>query len=227
MYPWRCQLCQAECAEQSGVCAACQAFLPWSKAGCRICGLPLTVKSGQPTICGQCLQRRPYFDHLYAPFWYDPPISEFIVNFKYAHRWEYVPLLMELFQQKLPKVNQDALLLAVPSHPKRIRSRGFNPVREFLRPLTKLADVEYQAYVIRRTRATDTQTGKTKTQRRTNVNNAFAVSQDIVAGRSIILFDDVVTTGATVNEVSKILKKSGAVNIDVWAIARTRRNITK
>lgn len=131
---------------------------------------------------------------------------------------------MELFLNKCSNPPSDALVLPVPSHPERIRTRGFNPVHEFLREFRQRINIKYRTNVIKRIRATDTQTGKTKRERRLNVKKAFEVTQ-CLKGKHIILFDDVVTTGATVNELSKCLKKQGANYVEVWAIARTKRNI--
>ena len=127
---------------------------------------------------------------------------------------------MELFLSAYSNPPPDALLLPVPSHPKRIRARGFNPVHEFLREFRRGISIEIRTNTIKRICVTDTQTGKTRQQRRLNVKKAFEVTQD-VQGKHIILFDDVVTTGATVNELSKCLKNRGAASVEVWAIARS------
>lgn len=133
-------------------------------------------------------------------------------------------LLMELFLSVCLSPPPEALLLSVPSHPERIKARGFSPVHEFIREFSQKTKIKFQANAIRRIRATDTQTGKTKCQRRLNVRKAFEVTQALPDKR-IILFDDVVTTGATVNEISRCLKKRGAAYVEVWTIARTKRII--
>ena len=221
LYPWHCQLCRADSGVRTGICIECYASLPWCETVCSICGLPLSGTVAGRAVCGCCQQSKPYFDRLFAPLWYEPPIRELVVNLKYANRWENAPLLMELFLSKYTQPIKGALLLSVPSHPKRIRMRGFNPVRECMRLLHRKIDIEYNASAIKRVRATETQTGKTQAERRRNVKNVFKITQDI-AHRKIILFDDVVTTGATVNEVSKCLKNSKASYVEVWAIARTK-----
>ena len=223
-YPWNCRLCCGHCGERAGICADCASILPWCRACCVVCGLPIIPKEDIPTICGACQQHKPYFDRLFAPLWYQAPISEFIVNFKYFSQWEHVPLLIELFLDACPKPPPDALLLLVPCHPERVKVRGFNPVYEFIRELRQRMNIEFRGNAIKRIRSTEAQTGKTKRQRQVNVKNAFEVTLDL-QGKNIILFDDVVTTGATVNELSKCLKRRGAAYVEVWAIARTKQNI--
>ena len=95
---------------------------------------------------------------------------------------------------------------------------------EFIRELRQRMNIEFRGNAIKRIRSTEAQTGKTKRQRQVNVKNAFEVTLDL-QGKNIILFDDVVTTGATVNELSKCLKRRGAAYVEVWAIARTKQNI--
>ena len=170
-----------------------------------------------------CQRNKPYFDSLFSPLWYESPVSEWIVSFKYSNQWENVTLLINLFTNKCTVRRSDAILLPVPSHAKRVRTRGFNPVHEFVRLLKRQIAIEYLPNIVRRVCSTDTQTGKTHRERCLNVKNAFKVIKNL-GGKNVILFDDVVTTGATVNEISKCLKKHGAGNIDVWAIARTRQN---
>ena len=224
LYPWSCQICHGGCGERAGICADCYMELPWCGICCVICGLPLHAKTASPMICGICQQQKPYFDRLFAPLWYQSPISEFIINFKYSNRWENVALLVELFLSACTKPSLEALLLSVPSHPQKTRARGFYPVHEFLRELRQRKGFTFRPNAITHTRIIEPQTGKTKKQRRLNVKDAFNVEHEL-CGKHIILFDDVVTTGATVNELSRCLKKQGAEYVEVWAIARTKRNI--
>ena len=221
LYPWHCQLCRRS-TFGNGVCEQCYAFLPWCGRVCSVCGLPITTDQYKQYVCGRCQQHRPYFDRLFAPLWYRPPISNFILAFKYSNRWEYASLLVELFISRLQNDADNVLLVPIPSHPKRIRERGFNAVHELIRLLRREININYHATGIKRVVATDTQTGKSKRERQINVKNAFRISQEIQHER-IILFDDVITTCATINELSKCLKKQGVKHIEVWSIARTQQ----
>ena len=226
LYPWLCNVCLNKCNDRAGVCAQCYPLLPWCNSVCSICGLAISVDSQHQYMCGECQQRRPHFDHLFAPLWYEPPISQFIVDYKYSNRLEYAQLLMDLFMSKCRMPNCDALLIPVPSHPTRIRERGFNAVYELTRVFRQVSNIDYATRRIKRTLITDTQNGKSRRERRRNVKNAFKVIKKIEP-KKVILFDDVVTTSATVNELSKCIKKQGVETVEVWAIARTRQNMRR
>ena len=109
----------------------------------------------------------------------------------------------------------------MPSHPYRVRSRGFNAVFELLRILNRKQPLQIDFNYLQRIKNSAPQTGKTDLQRKHNIKNAFRVNSDQTHKR-VVLFDDVVTTGATVAEASRCLKKSGVENVRVWALARTK-----
>ena len=222
IYPWTCKLCGETDNVDLGVCKDCISILPWCRRACYQCGLPIHTSSNERLLCGQCLKKPPMFDHLHAALWYQPPISQLITDYKYFQRWENARCLIGLFAMTIPVMPADARLVPMPSHARRIRERGFNAVYECLRFLNKQISVKYDQTLLKRANYTETQTGKTKPQRRKNVKNAFRVTRPI-DNEKIILFDEVVTTGATVDEASKQLKKAGASNVEVWCIARTVR----
>ena len=221
LYPWPCIVCRGGSDQADGVCKQCYPLLPWCKSVCTICGLPVAASEFNHLICGRCQRQRPYYDRLVAPLWYQPPISQMITDFKYFNRWECARLLTSLFAQYCQNLLTDVLIVPVPSHSSRIRQRGFNAVLELVRLLKANSQTNFDSNFIQRVIATETQTGKTKSQRRRNVRNAFKILRPIKYKR-VILFDDVVTTGATVNELSKCLKRHGVKYVEVWAIARTR-----
>ena len=214
-------MCRRISGHTDGVCNQCYPLLPWCNAVCVICGLPIAASVNNDLICGRCQQQPPYYDRLIAALWYQPPINQMIMEFKYFNRWEYARLLINLFIHRHRNLVSDALIIPVPSHASRIRQRGFNAVLELVRLLKATVQINFDSNFIQRVKATETQTGKSKGQRRRNVQNAFKMMKPI-KHKQVILFDDVVTTGATVNELSKYLKKHGVKYIEVWAIARTR-----
>lgn len=222
LYPWSCIVCARACQDEFGICEQCYPLLPWCRSVCAQCGVFVEASNTNEHVCGYCQKQPPYFDRLYASLWYYPPVSQLIVDFKYSQRWEYLRLLVYLFTRNCPVVADDALFLPVPSHPTRIRERGFNAVVEFLRLLKKYHQINYDLSYLQRVVATHTQTGMNELQRRKNVKNAFKVIRPIVHSR-VILFDDVVTTSATVNELSRCIKKRGVKIVEVWAIARTKQ----
>ncbi|MEM8843645.1 MAG: ComF family protein, partial [Pseudomonadota bacterium] len=222
LFPWTCKVCGETKNVEQGFCDDCYFFLPWCKNVCSQCGLPLEGASKQNLICGHCLKKPPYFDSLHAALWYEGLIQQLITEFKYHQRWENIQCLVHLFVKSCPDATHNFLLIPMPSHPQRIRERGFNVVYEFTRQICKHLNIEYDLNVLARVKYTETQTGKTKIQRRQNIKNAFILKKQII-NKDIILFDEVVTTGATINEASRILKKAGAKTIRIWCIARTSK----
>lgn len=222
IFPWTCKICGRSDNVDQGICSDCLSILPWCQRSCYQCGLPVHTSGTDHLICGQCLQKPPNFDHLHAALWYQPPISQLIAGFKYHQCWENVRCLINLFAMTDPLVPPKSRVIPIPSHPARIRERGFNVVYECMRFLKKQLPIKCDPSLLKRISYTETQTGKTRLQRRLNVKNSFAVSRPIQK-ENIILFDEVVTTGATVNEASRQLKRAGARHVIVWCIARTVR----
>jgi ComF family protein len=172
-------------------------------------------------ICGECQKSPPYYDYIHANFWYQSPIDKLISGYKYLNQWENARTLIELCACEFSKVSGTGLVIPMPSHPARIRQRGFNAVFELIKLLNNRVDFEYKFNGVLRSKYTETQTGKLKSQRRKNVKGAFTIVKPL-NNNHVIIFDDVVTTGATVNELSRCLKMSGVKHVTVWAIARTK-----
>lgn len=107
----------------------------------------------------------------------------------------------------------------MPSHPKRVRQRGFNAVYELLKAMHAHMRFSYSLNSVVRIRNTETQTGKGRIERQHNIRHAFAIKK-LPATDHVIIFDDVITTGATVNELARIIKSAGIDRVDVWALAR-------
>ncbi len=208
--------------DKSGICAACESYLPWCQGSlCSVCGLPIAGQVDANLICGACQKLPPSFDHLSAVFWYQPPIDKLITDYKYFSRWENMHTLVELIKSSFVTNTQDGLIIPVPSHPARVRQRGFNAVYELIKHLKSQVKFDCDLQSVCRCHDTETQTGKLKGQRRKNVKGAFNITKPILSDH-VIVFDEVVTTGATVNELSRCLKKSGVKQVSVWAIARTK-----
>lgn len=226
IYPWHCYICGAHTCHK-GVCHQCETYLPWIErlSQCSVCALPLVAGASQGLICGQCLKDPPFYDRLRAVFWYQSPIDNLITEYKYFNHWQHARTLIELTHDSFARycVSTNCLIVPVPSHPTRIKQRGFNAVYELIKLFRKKHSIDYDDKLVTRIKNTDTQTGKSKLQRRQNVHHAFAVNKGIQTDH-IMLVDEVVTTGATVNELSRCLKKAGVSKVSVWAIARTKGN---
>ena len=175
-----------------------------------------------PSICGVCLNTQPYFSNAEVLFNYEYPGNELIKTFKFRAR----PELANCFANRLSKQilnNYDELpdaLVPVPLHKSRQRQRGFNQSLQLANCLNKELGVTVLSDLCKRVINTSPQSSLPMKTRKKNVKNAFVLNHEDVP-RHIVIIDDVITTGSTINEISKLFKKAGCDVIDVWAIART------
>lgn len=222
IYPPTCLLCGADGAAELDLCQGCLAALPKLTSACTSCALPLP-DSANPQICGQCLQHPPSFNRTQALFRYEQPVAGLIQQLKFNGHLAIARSLGELLAQQLTPdpVLPDAIL-PVPLHSQRLRQRGFNQALELARPLARRFGLPLLTRCCQRTRATLAQTALSAQQRRKNLRGAFQVMQPLPA-KHIAIVDDVMTTGQTVNELAKTLRKAGAERIDVWVCARADR----
>jgi ComF family protein len=204
------------------VCAACLATIPFlPRPRCLCCGAPFRSRQGGDRLCQTCLRLTPPFDRARAAAFYEGPVLEAIHRLKYQRQLLYGKLLGEIMQQVpdiLEAVAAAHLLLPVPLHPRRLRWRGFN---QALLLAQTFRDIPVVRDVLVRERPTLPQVGLSSQERLANVKGAFVVRRpDLVAGRNVIILDDVYTTGATVAECARVLRRAGAVRIEVITAAR-------
>jgi len=214
--PWfeqDCLLC-AGVSNTDIVCSACAADLPrLQRPSCPRCAMP--TPSGE--TCGHCLKRPPYFDAVHAAFAYDFPLDKLIQSFKYAHRLA----LGAYFGRQLsmlPHIEAD-LIIPLPFHRERLRERGFNQAIELARPVCRAWHLPIDATSCTRTRNTTAQAQLPWRQRIKNMRGAFHCSTDLT-GKRIILIDDVMTSGASLNECARTLKLHGALEVATLVVAR-------
>ncbi len=222
IYPTICQLCGAPGEFGIDICSPCLLDLPENRSCCRICAQPLPATHGTEHICGKCLQQSPIFDRCHAPFLYDYPISNLISDFKFSGKLHLGRLLAKLLIRFIETHNLELpdLIMPVPLHPTRMRERGFNQATELARPLIRHFDIRLDIQSCKRIKSTEAQSTLNKKIRAKNMRGAFEMVKKLDC-EYLVLVDDVVTTGATVNELSKLLKAAGAKRVDVWALART------
>lgn len=183
---------------------------------CPVCALP--TPGGQ--VCGACLRHPPAFDCTLAAFSYHFPIDRLLHAFKYSGNLALIEILAKPLAQLAADHPRPDLLLPMPLHPGRLKERGFNQSLEIAKPISRWLDIPLSADACQRTRDTPTQAGLKWKERRRNVRRAFACDLDL-AGKKIAVVDDVMTTGATLNEISRILKGRGASEVSAWVVART------
>lgn len=213
-----CWLCGNAVRRSQPLCPACQSILPHNRHHCINCALPLPA--GQQ-LCGQCLKRPPVYNRSLIPFIYARPIDQLITALKFRQSLSHARLLGELVGNSLPAPRLTGLdaLLPVPLHPQRLRQRGYNQALEIGRFIAQKHRLELLPELCLRIRPTDPQSDLPLTQRRRNLRNAFHTGAKL-NGCRLGIIDDVVTSGHTVNELARCLKRAGAETITVIAVAR-------
>ncbi len=215
-----CLLCQV--SSGSMLCSGCRDDLPWFVSGaCRVCAA--AVQGGDETLCGRCLQNPPCFDRSLAVFDYVDPVEWMVKRLKFHGDLLYGCLLGKLMAESLPHREnycRPDVIIPVPLHAKRLRERGFNQSLELAKMLCGSLSVPVVTQGVVRKLMTEQQSELTAKQRRRNVVGAFDVQRNF-SGQCVVLVDDVMTTGATVNELAKALKNANAERVDVWVCARS------
>jgi len=220
LYPPTCLLCGAPGTDDLDLCPGCLRALPWNLSACRSCAAPLAL----PGTCGQCLNHPPAFDAALTPLLYRPPLDWLVQGFKFNRRLAPGRLLGELLARHVERevTSLPELIVPVPLHPARLRERGYNQALELARPLSRRVGVPLAPGLVRRSRATATQSLLAADERRRNVRGAFQLVQPLQA-RHVVIVDDVIATGSTVGELARVLRRAGAQRIEVWAVARAGR----
>lgn len=218
--PTRCFWC-AGISRGSPACAGCRDALPWNLPACRSCAMPLA--SGEPaSVCGNCLREAPPQYCSWAAFRYQAPVAQAIVELKFHGRLAGAAVVGRLMAERLARraLPLPQLLVPMPLHRQRLRSRGYNQAQELGREIGRVLSVPLGPSAARRVRATQEQTRLDGTARRRNVRGAFTVEAAQVRGRHVALLDDVITTGATAAELARATLAAGAARVEVWAAAR-------
>lgn len=220
-FPARCRRCLDPGIAGLDLCAACFRELPRLGTACRRCAEPLPRPA---LLCGQCLRAPPAFSLARVPFLFVPPVSTWIMQLKFHDDLAAGRLLGRLLARALrrPPTAVDALI-PVPLHGRRLRERGFNQAREISRELRAGTGLPILDTALERTRSTPQQSALPRMERRRNMRQAFTAAPQ-VEGLRIALIDDVVTTGSTADAAAGALRAAGAVDVQVWAVARTPKD---
>lgn len=225
LLPPRCAACGALTDRHVGVCAQCWAKLTFvTRPFCARCGRPFEFQIPGTSQCAACLRRPPAFDQAFSPLVYGETSRDIILQFKHGDQLGHAALLASLLAPHVALFGYDApYLMPVPLHRRRIIHRRFNQAALIAQALAKQVDAQVDVLSLQRTRPTPMQQGLNASQRRRNVQGAFAVAprrSARVRGRFILLIDDVFTTGATVEACAKVLRRAGAAQIGVLTAAR-------
>jgi ComF family protein len=217
--PLRCLLCGDRGSGGRDLCAGCARDLALNAPCCPRCALPLETPA---PLCGECIEHEPPFAAAWAPFRYEHPLDLLESRFKFRGDLGAGRVLASLMAERatIEGPSLPEAIVAVPLHVSRLRERGYNQALELAKPLARALGVPIEPDLLRRTRATAAQTGLDAAARRRNLRDAFAVAGERAIPSHVALLDDVMTTGATVRECARALRRAGVARVDVWALAR-------
>lgn len=232
LLPPHCPACDTPVDRQGALCAACFGRINFiSRPFCDCCGIPF-AHLGQAGLgaaaagprCATCLESPPHYRHARGALRYDAASSRLILGFKYSDRVELAALLAaHMARAGASLLEQADLLVPVPLHRARLRQRRYNQAALLARALARRADRPVLVDALRRPRATPPLGDLSQSARAAALAGAFAVRESrraTLAGRRILLIDDVMTSGATANECAATLLAAGAAAVDVLAAAR-------
>ncbi|MDP1574505.1 MAG: ComF family protein [Coxiellaceae bacterium] len=216
--PIQCILCDLTAENDQQICEDCYQTLPITENRCKQCGIPTQLDN---SVCGACLMTPPHFDCTHILFNYEKPMTQLITHYKFYEKLSlsdfFATQWIGFFKKntlELPNV-----IIPIPLHNKRLQKRGFNQALEIAKPVGKYFQIPVDAKSCVRIKNTEAQLALSAEKRQHNIKNAFALSKKIVATHAAI-FDDVMTTGSTVGELSRVLKKTGVQKISVFCCAR-------
>jgi len=215
----RCFLCSSPSNGHETMCRACLNDIMVNTDACPACAKANTASN----ICADCLsQPWQFIKKATTLFQYHYPVNHLVQHMKYKQGIDIASHLGKMFCTLLPSENAALpdCILPVPLHSGRLISRGYNQSIELARPLSRQLGIKLDTSSCKRVRATMPQAGLSAKKRKQNVHNAFTVSKKI-GYNHVLLVDDVITTGSTVNELARMLSLAGVVRIDVLAVART------
>jgi ComF family protein len=223
--PPLCPSCRAPLGDGAGLCADC-----WSKLSfiappfCARLGIPFTYDPGPGLLSMEAIADPPAYDRARAAVRYDDVARKLVLGFKYGDRLDLAPMMGGWMARAGQELTREAdALIPVPLHWRRLWARRFNQSAALAAAISEIASVPVLYDALKRVRATPQQVGLSKTERADNVQGAFRVPpphKAEVAGRRLVLIDDVLTSGATVDTCARALLRAGAKHVDVLVFAR-------
>ncbi len=222
----QCAVCRAW--SHSQVCELCLLRYAPAVPRCWTCAarLPQILTGRRHARCGQCLHKRPPLERTVAALDYRFPWDGLLQHFKYHQALELRETLLERLNQTLDasEVESPDLLLPVPLSRERLQERGYNQAYELAKALARRRGLACEPELLLRVKHNAQQAGLALTERAANVRGVFAIEPTRAAelhGARVALLDDVMTSGATLFEIARVLRLAGAVQVQAWVIART------
>lgn len=230
VFPPRCIACGEAVGSDFGLCGPCwreTAFLTGLVCDC--CGAPLPGEDSGAVLCDECLSAPRPWAQGRAAFLYAGTGRRLVLAFKHADRLDLArPLGRFLHRAALPILRPGMLLAPVPLHRFRLVKRQYNQSALLARELARLAHLPHQPDLFTRTRATPSQEGLSREERQRNLAGAIAVApkhRGKIAGRHVLIVDDVLTSGATLGAAAEAALAAGAAQVSVLALARVAKEV--
>lgn len=212
-----CMLCLAQHHSSLGLCQPCLDELPWLPAAvCPVCALPCTSER-----CGHCLSEPPYFDACHSIFSYQFPVNALLQDYKYASQLHLAGTFALLLASRV-SLGQVDTVIPMPMHAQRLKERGYNQALEIAKLICaeQMSKLDYLS--VSRQKHRPPQVSLAWQARLKNIKGVFKVKPDhALKGKRIAIVDDVMTTGASLNELAKTLKQAGASHVECWIVARS------
>jgi len=225
LLPPQCPCCEKILEEnQQGFCSNCLSEIRWIEPPfCSICGVPFISGEGENHPCGGCLTHRRYFTMARALGAYQGSLQEAIHRWKYEGKTYLTSFFAKWMAEGLNRYwepDSFDFLIPVPLHRQRLRERGFNQVLLLAKEISFQTGIPYRKTILQKKKPTIPQVTLSGLERERGLRGAFhVIGKQGLAGKSVLLVDDVYTTGATVNECSKVLRRGGAKRVDVLTLA--------
>nr|WP_232455062.1 ComF family protein [Oceanisphaera avium] len=211
----QCLLCRQSCQQQPLICQQCQEELPLLAHTCRLCGFTLPVEN---SVCGHCQQTPPPWQRMQVLADFIPPFSGLIHGLKYHQQSLNGRLLGKLLAMHITPPYPE-VIIPVPLHWWRQLHRGYNQAQEIALGLQSLLPLAIDNDSLKRSRATASQTHLSRKERQHNLHHAFSARP--LNYQHVALLDDVLTTGSTMAELTRLLHQHGVKVVEVWAVCRT------
>lgn len=223
LLPPQCLACNALVDTPGALCASCFGqFTFITRPHCETCGVPLESPVIEDVICGACLRDRPSFDRARAAFVYDGDSKSLVLRLKHGDRTDTAAHLAKWLARAGADVIQACdIIVPVPLHRWRLLMRAYNQSALLANALGKLTGKPVVADALTRHKPTPSQGGLDRKARQRNVARAFTPYRAArIAAKRVLLIDDVLTTGATVNACARSLRTAGATAVDILVLAR-------
>ncbi len=223
LIPLRCMKCSSIVENQEGLCASCWPLIPFiTKPYCACCGLPFDFEIEEKALCGVCSHELPLYKTARSVFSYTSESKDLILKFKHTDSLHSAPVFATWMARALDEI-ENPLCIPVPLHWTRLFMRTYNQAALLACGIAKLKGLTYTPSLLIRKHRTPSQGHLSKKDRQKNVSRAFCVppsKRPQLDKRTLLLVDDVYTSGATLNACAKVLLKAGAKEVHALTLAR-------